>query len=473
MASILFLVFLAFYLSVFVYTLYGITFKSQHYLLIVFLIFYLPGYTTFQSIILSFTGSGAYLIIWQVLKEFMVFITALAFLFTLKNPFDYRFKLRTVDFLYFSFVFLALAYTILPIGSVGFVSKLVYFKSILLPAVMYFFGRNMRLSRKQELVIARSILFVLVATFCVNYTEYITGIHYQKLIGWVKYNIEILEVEPHGYYGLGWNFENGPTSPRFAAFYSNSLEAGNSAILTFATAFFLLWHTKYRKNIVIYCIAALMAYFSNYLAFSRSALVALLMSMLLIALLLRYYAFLGSLFVLFVLGVISFILFAEDEMKYFVIDTLTFQQASSLGHLLEWLQGIESMMSSPQGIGLGTSGSLNLVEEEQRIGGENQYIIYGVQLGVLGLFLFVSLMLSAIITSFKAFNIAGDANGKMFPFIATVTKFGLLLPLFTAGVDGFLFVTFISWWMVGYSVATYNRYKLEEGQNNSIKGVLS
>ena len=80
-------------------------------------------------------------------------------------------------------------------------------------------------------------------------------------------------------------------------------------------------------------------------------------------------------------------------MYFFVLDTLTFENPSSLGHLIEWLEAIESMIDSPQGIGLAMSGNGNGVDNDNSVGGENQFLIFGVQMGILGLIIYTSLLM--------------------------------------------------------------------------------
>ena len=98
-------------------------------------------------------------------------------------------------------------------------------------------------------------------------------------------------------------------------------------------------------------------------------------------------------------------IFSSKESQYFILDTLSFQNTSSLGHLLEWLEGINSMMQNPMGIGLAMSGNANGVDQTLKIGGENQFLIYGVQMGFLGLIISVSILIKAVIDSLKVFKL--------------------------------------------------------------------
>jgi hypothetical protein len=77
-------------------------------------------------------------------------------------------------------------------------------------------------------------------------------------------------------------------------------------------------------------------------------------------------------------------------------------------------------------------------------------------MGVLGLFLYVSLLYLAIKSSIQAYRKALTPDDEIISFVAGTTKFALLLPLFTANAELYLFVSLISWWMVGQSVKIKN-----------------
>ena len=47
-------------------------------------------------------------------------------------------------------------------------------------------------------------------------------------------------------------------------------------------------------------------------------------------------------------------------------------------------------------------------------------------------------------------------------FTAAAVKTGLLLPLFTSNGELFAYVTWITWWMVGYAMNEYSKIKNEE-----------
>ncbi|MDB2647990.1 hypothetical protein N9Y38_00290, partial [Flavobacteriaceae bacterium] len=91
-----------------------------------------------------------------------------------------------------------------------------------------------------------------------------------------------------------------------------------------------------------------------------------------------------------------------------------------------------------------------------KIGGENQFLIYGVQMGVISMILYSLILFKSILNSAKLYLKSDNINYKSVGFITSLTKFGLLIPLFTANAELYLFVAFFSWYLVGQSERLYN-----------------
>jgi hypothetical protein len=155
------------------------------------------------------------------------------------------------------------------------------------------------------------------------------------------------------------------------------------------------------------------------------------------------------------LGILTF--FASDEFYYFVYDTITFQNASSVGHLVEWFLALDSIIANPEGIGLAMSGNTGSVADEVFVGGENQILIYGVQIGVLGMFFYIAILGFGIYKSLLVFRKTEDSNTARIAFVAATTKFGLFLPLFTSNAELYTYVSLVTRWMMGYSLTAYNQ----------------
>ena len=126
------------------------------------------------------------------------------------------------------------------------------------------------------------------------------------------------------------------------------------------------------------------------------------------------------------------------------MDTLKFENSSSLGHLVEWIEGIISMIQNPFGIGLAMSGNANSVDQALKVSGENQFLIFGVQMGIVSLLTYIFILYYIIKRSVITYLSSSDFNQQI-SFIVACTKFGLLLPLLTANAELYLFVSLFSW----------------------------
>lgn len=124
-----------------------------------------------------------------------------------------------------------------------------------------------------------------------------------------------------------------------------------------------------------------------------------------------------------------------------------------MGHVVEWLLALDSMIGNPMGIGLAMSGNFGSVEDELRVGGENQFLIYGVQLGWLGMMLYILTLATGVRDSIRVFRQTANTAIARVAFTGAVVKVGLLLPLFTANVEIYTYVSWLTWWMIGFSLS--------------------
>ena len=162
----------------------------------------------------------------------------------------------------------------------------------------------------------------------------------------------------------------------------------------------------------------------------------------------KNYKVLIKIFSLIFFSLIMFFIFSEEDSLYFILDTLMFRESSSISHLLEWIQSILSIIENPFGIGLAMSGNASTVDQSIKIGGENQFLIYGVQMGIFSILVYSLMLCKSISNSFYAYR-----NSKNFKkeicFIAGITKFGLIIPLVTSNAELALYISLISWLLIG------------------------
>lgn len=450
-------------LTVFFYANYRTVKEGNVAYAILFLITYLPIYFTFQAVLFQHTQSLALISIFRYLKEVTIFNAVLIAFGRIPKPFTRPIRLTKVDALVLAFTLLSIGYAVLPIGEASIVDRLLYLKKILLPTAVYLIGRLYTPSPRITYQLLHLIMVVAVLAFVFNLFESLTGTHYHTRIGWAAYDFEVNKVEPKGHYGIGWNFEIGPNNPRFASFFANTLEASSASLMAFAVIVPLFLLTRVKSNQMLYGLVILMVVSSNYFAFSRAGLLALFTEIVLIAWIMRYYKLLFGSTLLFVLLIVGAILFAPKEMKYLIIDTLTFRQISSFGHLIEWIQAVQTMIENPFGIGIAASG-IQGVEASggvaEKVGGENQFLIYGVQLGFLGMLLHILILYFVITYAIKAYRLAVNLEDKLITFVTAVIKFGLILPLFTSNAETFLYVSLVSWWITGRTISVYQKLRV-------------
>ncbi|WP_339875061.1 O-antigen ligase family protein [uncultured Algoriphagus sp.] len=452
----------------FLWTVQQMVFKGKWTYFIFFLAAYLPFYITSLSVVFLATGSPLLVSFFQMSKEFIVLISGLVFVIYQRKPVEYPFRLQSTDWFMLAFVSLAILFLFLPIGQAGFINKALYFKSILIPSLVYLLGRNTRFEDFELLRLFQIIFVIAIGAFLVNLVEnFFLNAHLQQFTGYALFNEVINDIEPEGNYNLTWTFETTNAMKRLGSFFSDPLELASSVLMGFAAG--LIWFlTSERSHQWKYLLVMLCCIGSLVFASSRASFAAFFLMIFFIALVFKLYKLIGFGFLTLIIFACYVIFFATEDFYYYVVDTLTMSDTSSIGHVVEWALALESMITKPLGIGLAMSGNFGSVNEELRVGGENQFLIYGVQLGWAGMLLYIATLFSAIWTSIYVFKNSENLNLARLAFVAGTLKAGLLLPLFTANVEIYTYVSWVSWWMVGISVREYSRIQVESYSNKIV-----
>jgi hypothetical protein len=452
------------------FTLEGALFKKRIEYLLYYLVIFLPVYTVFLCLIYQGTDNEIITKIVQYSKEIVILTFLLTLFITRKDYFSFVWKWHIMDRLFIAFILLSLIYLIVPIGEASFFNKAVYFKNILLFCLMYLFGRVSTFKFKVWRKVFNLIFIVTLVAFLIVVAEKTLDTNLHHYVGYAKYNLDFNDIEMKGYYGLTWTFEADGGQKRFGSFFSDPLEFSASLLISLSAAIIFFLSVPHSTNKTKYFILILIAVISLTLAYSRASFVAFIAMLFFMGIALKFYRLIFSGIAVVAILTIYIIYFAPQETKFFVEDTLLFQNSSSITHLIDWFKGVDAMIENPMGLGLATSGNIRGVEEDLRTGGENQFLIFGVQLGVIGLILYTIIYIYSIIYSLKAFRLAKTREEQIVPFVASTVKFGLLLPLFTSNAEAYLYISFISWWLVGYSINIYQTYKNKSRQTvqNSI-----
>ncbi len=413
-----------------------------------FFIFGLSIYTTVQSLCFQF---NLRLIIpfLQPLKELLVILVLGYSIATYRE----KLKLQLVDYLvifFFSYTFLFL---IIPIGSYSFFERLSAYKSTSFLALIYAAGR---LTKAKEIYISKYFYYILVVTVAaaaVLISELITNTQLQTKTGYADYNFYYFNQEPTGNFGLSWTFETETGLKRFASFFSNPLEHAAATLLALAVIAGLYTTDQNKLKLDLFGkIAFAATQISVFFALSRASLFSYFAMIYVYALVTGKKYILHLLHFLLALMVVYFIFLIQNKDLYdFVLDTLTFQNASSLGHIIEWLNGIQAMITSPLGLGLGSSGKVSGALA-QNVGGENEFIVIGVQVGVIGFLVYLSLQWLLIRQPFKWINKL-DGKERKIALTLFLLKIGSIIPLMTSDFESYTYISYITWFLSGLFIS--------------------
>ena len=452
LASLLILIYI-----IFIGLTLGEIYKGNSAYLLLYIICFLPFYTVFQITVFNAFENIVLINSIKYSKDFVFFSSFILFIIGTKRSFINRtFNFSVLDKLIITFLALVLVYLIIPLGEANLISKIIYAKNIFLIGILYFFGRNTDFNFKNWNIVIKLLVFLTLLSFIIALLETVAGTHLHSFLGYSNYNLVVNDIDPQGNYGLNWSFESQGAKPRYASFFADPLEFSASLILFFSLVLWLFTHSKYKQNKLLFFSLILVIIFSFLFAFSRASMFSGILVLVFGLYLSRNYKIIFSMFFIVLLGFVYIYNFSDEELRFFIQDTLTFQNTSSLGHLVEWIEGIISIYENPFGVGLAMSGNASGVDQSIKIGGENQFLIYGVQMGIVSLVLYLLILIKAIYNSARLYLKSVDYNHKSIGFITSLTKFGLLIPLFTANAELYLFVALFSWYLVGQSERLYN-----------------
>ena len=452
LASLLILIYI-----IFIGLTLGEIYKGNSAYLLLYVICFLPFYTVFQITVFNAFENIALINSIKYSKDFVFFSSFILFIIGTKRSIINRtFNFSVLDKLIITFLALVLVYLIIPLGEANLISKIIYAKNIFLIGILYFFGRNTDFNFKNWNIVIKLLVFLTLLSFIIALLETVAGIHLHSFLGYSNYNLVVNDIDPQGNYGLNWSFESQGAKPRYASFFADPLEFSASLLLFFSLALWLFINSKYKQNKLLFITLISLIISSFLFAFSRASMFSGILVLVFGLYLSRNYKIIFSMFFIVLLGFVYVYNFSDEELRFFIQDTLTFQNTSSLGHLVEWIEGIISIYENPFGVGLAMSGNASGVDQSIKIGGENQFLIYGVQMGIISLVLYLLILIKAIYNSARLYLKSVDYNHKSIGFITSLTKFGLLIPLFTANAELYLFVALFSWYLVGQSERLYN-----------------
>jgi len=454
------LLFIIFYFIIFIYIIDKISRGNIEYI-IIYICTCLPIYTTLQAQAFKIFDSEIIVTIIKFSKDLIFIYAFMVFLFG-KNIhlFKRSFKFSLVDKLILFFTFLVTIYALIPLGEADIFSKLIYAKNLYIISITYLIGRNIKIDKAFFICIKKILKYLILSLTLFLCFEFILSTHFHTIIDFSNYNAIVNEIDPQGNFGLSWSFESQGSSPRYAAFFADPLELSASLLLFTSFLIFNFWNNKRNINYFLLFMVAAAFLFS----FSRGAIIACAGIILFALLINKKYKTLLFILGSLIFSTLSLVYFGSEEIRYLIIDTLTFENTSSLGHLVEWIEGALSILENPLGIGLAMSGNASGVDQAIKVGGENQFLIFGVQMGVLSVILYILILFFLIKRSSHVYLKTLNLD-KHISFIVACTKFGLLLPLLTANAELYLFVSLATWFFAGYIESRYTELKFEKNKS--------
>lgn len=429
--------------------------------ILTFVILGLSIYTTAMSVTYTL-GLRLLIPVFQYFKEILVLCTLALNVVSLK----YRPRFHLIDYAIFSFLALTLIYALLPIGEQNFMQRLLALKSTSFYIVVYFTGRLMD---PQSVFISKYFNYLILLTTAagiVLLSEIALNRHLQIITGYAEYVYYFFNFEPTGSYGLSTTFESDSGHKRFASFFANPLEHAAATLLALSVILALYTNTKNNFKPTTIGVAALGAtLLSIIFALSRAPLAAYFLIIYIYALVTKH-KFIYHTFHVAGLSAVAYLayLFSDSTRRknpliQVLMNTIDFTDPSSVGHVVEWVAGINAMIQSPLGLGLGASGRVAGTLGEN-VGGENQFIIIGVQAGVIALLLYLCIYIMFIRTGIKGLRYL-EGKERQVCLAVLLMKVGFLIPLFTSEVESSSYISYMNWFLSGLLISIIMRPRAE------------
>ena len=133
----------------------------------------------------------------------------------------------------------------------------------------------------------------------------------------------------------------------------------------------------------------------------------------------------------------------------FVLHTLSGQEASTAGHLSDWSNGALAFIQQPWGFGLGTADVTAARTGLAHITGDNLYLTYAVQMGLLGVTLLLLVLGSITGHALNLFHRAENDTQQRMGASIWVATIGLMINGMTAVVFSSITFAWLFFWLAG------------------------
>ena len=140
-----------------------------------------------------------------------------------------------------------------------------------------------------------------------------------------------------------------------------------------------------------------------------------------------------------------------------VLHTLSGQEASTAGHLSDWSKGGLAFIEQPWGFGLGTADQTAVRTGLTHITGDNLYLTYAIQMGVVGVLLLVLALGSITGHAINLFHRAQNETQERMGAAVWLATIGLMINGMTAVVFSSITFGWLFFWIAGAVVTVSQR----------------
>ncbi len=359
--------------------------------LTIFLIILLP-LNSFLNIVLFhfFDIRGVSLNIFKAWKDMLLLIALLYWgIYQIKNPSVFKIKDKKVLFFVSMFALLELIYILLPIGPANFLQKVYSFRTDTFYLFFFFLGMlipKLDFNKILKVILYTGLVFSVIGIF----ERFINPVPLLIWLGMPDYTLYMTGSLPYTQGGMPYTYWAAGGIRRVGSLLLNPLDFAAYSLFALPTIFII---KSNKKRIAASIILGLGVIFT----LSRMPILILFLQVLgfIIIYNIKHIKKVliwgtGVAFFLFIL-----IFTTMENLRNYIIDTITFKEPSAQGHLHDWLLALENLNKHSLGMGLATSGSAG-ARFGTFGGGENQYLILGVQMGWIGIVIFIGMLISIL-----------------------------------------------------------------------------
>ncbi|MGG4405950.1 hypothetical protein ABEP13_08890 [Geobacillus stearothermophilus] len=387
-----------------------------------------------------------------VLKLLFALRDVIVIIFGLKNLLVLliRKKVNVTDFV--AILFLVVVVISAVFGEQDLFNKLLSSRVYIIPILLYFWGRNVKVNN-ENLKFIRHVLLLL--TFFIVLSSLIERF-LLPVDFWVYINLANFNSEVKGLTNLY------SINELVGNFYTGNIRraigfAGDPLLLSYFLIplfFFSLSNFFYNeKKKIFYLILTFGVLFVQVLTITRAVLIAQILSIIMFYIMYNIKLLFNKKVVTFFFLVGLGITFFIEKIWDIIYKTVTFNDGgSALTHLISFKTGLNTFLNNPLGLGIGTASTL-VTAANGGFGSENSYFNLGIELGIIGLFIFLTFW---IFTFYKIFINAKSNISNINKKIIMIFYISILLSSLAYMITGFaspqlwtMKTVMLYWFLVG------------------------